>query len=374
MNKHSFILTSLSLTISLSYADTTQNAALSCTLIQDNAARLACFDQTYAQQFPPQMPIQAAQQSPKSVDLERSLAQSKAQQSAHLVFANDAPDANLVDSTDAYTSLSQLYDLDKNNESGTFSIREHEPMYLLPAWYRTNPNYYPQTSTRGRAINDVQTEQKRLEAKLQISVKSKVMEDLFKTRADLWVAYTQQSNWQVYNQGSKSAPFRNTDYMPELFITQPVKANLPFGGKLRMLGVGYVHQSNGQSRPLSRSWNRVYAMAGMQWGKLTVIPRVWARLDTNGDKDDNPDISDYMGYGDLKLSYQLNNHHTFFSVLRYNPIKNRGAIQLNYTFPIKGKLKAYVQGFYGYGENLLEYNHKQKAIGLGVMFNGWNAL
>ena len=142
---------------------------------------------------------------------------------------------------------------------------------------------------------------------MQVSFKSKIAEDLFKTRADVWFGYTQKSDWQIFNQGRKSAPFRNTDYEPEIFITQPVKADLPFGGKLRMVGAGFVHQSNGQSRPESRSWNRVYAMTGMEWGKLTVIPRVWMRaFDQKGDDDDNPDINKYMGYGDLKVQYRLN--------------------------------------------------------------------
>ena len=44
----------------------------------------------------------------------------------------------------------------------------------------------------------------------------------------------------------------------------------------------------------------------------------------------------------------------------------------DYTFPIKGKLKAYVQGFHGYGESLLDYNHKHNSIGLGVMLNDWD--
>ena len=332
--------------------------AQSCVAISDPATRLACYDRAYT------APNQA---EPKSIDIAQSHAASKAAQSPQIVFAE--PSAGEI-----YSPLSQQYDLDKNNENGIFSIREHEPMYILPAWYRSSPNYTPSTPTRGVAIDAVHTQQKRIETKMQISLKTKIAEDLFGTHADLWAGYTQQSNWQVYNRGKKSAPFRNSDYAPELFITQPVKANLPFGGKLRMLGVGYIHQSNGQSRPLSRSWNRVYAMAGMEWGKLSVIPRVWARLDPGADKDDNPDIMHYMGYGDLRIAYQFNNKHTLSSTLRYNPKHSKGAVQLNYTFPLKGNLKGYVQGFYGYGESLIDYNHKQKGIGLGIMFNGWGAL
>lgn len=332
--------------------------AQSCVAISDPATRLACYDRAYTG------PNQA---EPKSIDIAQSHAASKAAQSPQIVFAE--PSAGEI-----YSPLSQQYDLDKNNENGIFSIREHEPMYILPAWYRSSPNYTPSTPTRGVAIDAVHTQQKRIETKMQISLKTKIAEDLFGTHADLWAGYTQQSNWQVYNRGKKSAPFRNSDYAPELFITQPVKANLPFGGKLRMLGVGYIHQSNGQSQPLSRSWNRIYAMAGMEWGKLSVIPRIWARLDPGADKDDNPDIMRYMGYGDLRLAYQFDNKHALSGTLRYNPKHNKGAVQLNYTFPLKGNLKGYVQGFYGYGESLIDYNHKQKGIGLGLMFNGWDAL
>lgn len=337
------------------------HTAQSCTAIGDAAARLACFDKAFSTQ---------GQNAPvsKSIDLGGTIAASKSEQAATIVFAEPAPAA------EAYTPLSQQYDLDSNNPSGTFSIREHEPMYLLPAWYRTTPNYAPSSPTRGIATDDVQSQQKHIETKMQISLKTKVMEDLFGARADLWAGYTQQSNWQVYNRGKKSAPFRNSDYMPEIFITQPIRANLPFGGRLRMLGAGYVHQSNGRSRPMSRSWNRIYAMAGMEWNKLTVVPRLWVRLDPDGDKDDNPDITDYMGYGDLRIAYRFDNRHSLSSLLRYNPKTGKGAVQMNYTFPIKGKLKGYVQGFYGYGESLLDYNHKQKALGLGILFNDWDAL
>lgn len=351
-------------------------AALACTALEDNALRLACYDRVYAAQLPAQQPIaaQAEENNKQVLDLKESLALSQKKREAALVFAETPVSDGLDDLADAYTPLSLNFDLDKNDTRGLLSVREHNPMYLMPAWYNSSPNYAPESPSRGVTEAERFSRQKRVEAKMQVSFKSKLMEDVFKTRADLWFGYTQKSDWQLYNQGRKSAPFRNTDYEPEIFLTQPVKADLPFGGKLRMLGAGFVHQSNGQSRPESRSWNRIYAMAGMEWGKLSVLPRVWLRTDANGDEDDNPDISRYMGYGDVKLQYRLNDQQNVYSVLRYNPKSGKGAVEAAYTFPLKGKLKGVVRGFHGYGESLIDYNHKQNGLGVGLMFNDWDGM
>lgn len=338
----------------------------SCLAISNSQARLACYDHLAKQ---PPAESQNTQTSRDVLDLEKTFELSRDTKSPQVVLTEQIGIKHLN------TPLSELFDLDENNESGLLTIREHNSMYALPAWYNTSPNLYPNSPSRGKTENEIQSQQKNVEGKFQFSFKTKLMQDLFKTKADLWFGYTQQSNWQMYNFGDDSAPFRNNDYQPELLLTQPVKADLPFGGKLRMLGAGFVHHSNGQNRPASRSWNRIYAMAGMEWGKLTVMPRLWARVDpSKKSQDDNPDITDYMGYGDIKLAYQFDDKRFLASTLRYNPFKSKGAVEMSYIFPIKGKLNGVVKGFHGYGENILDYNHKQTGVGVGVMFQGWDGI
>ena len=376
MYKYRFLL--FAVAAALPAAAVANDAALQCTLLQDNALRLACYDKVFAAQLPPEQPLSEHEADGKpQLDVVQSVRQSIGNKEATLVFdtpeGQAEPSQELADAAAAYTPLSQMYDLDANDPHGILTVREHNPMYLMPVWYNSSPNYAPSSPTRGAALQERFSDQKRIETKMQVSFKSKIAEDLFKSRADLWFGYTQKSDWQIYSQGRRSAPFRNTDYEPEIFITQPVKSRLPWGGRLRMLGVGFAHQSNGQSRPESRSWNKVYAMAGMEWGKLTVIPRVWMRLfDSSGEDNDNPDLTKYLGYGDVKLQYRLNDKHNFSTTLRYNPKSGYGAAEVAYTFPIKGKLQGVVRGFHGYGESLIDYNHKQSGIGFGLMFNGWD--
>ncbi|WP_230659403.1 phospholipase A [Psychrobacter sp. I-STPA10] len=279
-----------------------------------------------------------------------------------------------TDEIGRYTPLSLAFDLDKNSELGVWSARPYNPVYVLPAYYTLNPNRHPSTPTQEQVdYND--DEQRNLELKAQISLKSKVMEDLFNTNADLWFGYTQQMHWQVYNENN-SRPFRATDYEPEIFLTQPVKAELPYNGRLRMLGVGAIHHSNGQSDPLSRSWNRLYLMGGMEWGNISVIPRIWAHIkgsDSNKPSD-NPDITDYYGHGDIKVLYDFGQGRALSGTGRYNFEHNNGALQLDYTHPLSKDVQGFVQLFHGYGESIIDYNQSTTAIGLGISLNGWKGL
>ena len=367
-----------------------QQTLLTCSKITDNVARLACFDKISVGKIEPEAkaPLDIAKtlkviiKEGKAIPVlavdQTTTATENDQKKLDYLVPNKQDKTILkqvgVTATDVekYTPLSVLYDLDKNDPKGILTIRPHFPMYVMPLWYNATPNYdiHSPTQDHVRASKD---SLQHLDSKLQISMKTKLAQDVFDTNADVWLGYTQQSYWQVYN-GKYSRPFRSSDYQPEIFLTQPIKGNLPGNGSLRMLGAGLVHESNGQSDPLSRSWNRIYAMAGTEWGKLTVIPRLWLIANENSKDSDNPDIGDYMGYGDVRWLYSLNDQSTVGGVMRYNPSTNKGAIQVDYAYPLKGGMKAILQVFHGYGENIQDYNHKSTNIGIGFMFNDFKGL
>ncbi|MFW2176594.1 MULTISPECIES: phospholipase A [unclassified Moraxella] len=355
-----------------------------CTQLTDNIARLACFDKVALGEIIPtkkepldlSKTITASLQERKAVPI---LAESDASiQQLTDDMLSERDKANILQQVGvtandvaSYSALSVLYDLDQNNPQGLLTIRPHLPMYVMPVWYNATPNYDIHSPTQDHVVQTGDQLQN-LDTKMQVSFKTKLAEDVFNTNADVWFGYTQQAYWQLYNRHSR--PFRSSDYQPEIFITQPVTAKLPAHGNLRLLGAGVVHESNGQGDPLSRSWNRAYLMAGAEWGKLTVIPRVWAIGKATDNKSDNPDIADYMGYGDVRWLYDLSDNSTVGGVVRYNPFENKGAVQVDYAYPLTGGMKAFIQLFHGYGENIQDYNHKSTNVGVGLMFNDFKGL
>lgn len=339
-----------------------------CASVVSDAARLACFD-ALAQGNRP-----ATLQKKQPIALGETI-KSTVTGNRQLVFADNTSGATHEQVAESYTPLSLSYDLDKNSEQGLWRARPHNPVYVLPMYFNGKPNRHPETPNQP-ANHYAPKDYRAPELKFQVSLKSKMMEDVFNTNADLWFGYTHTAHWQIYNH-QDSRPFRAHDYEPEVFLTQPVAADLPFGGKLRMLGAGAVHHSNGEDDPMSRSWNRAYLMAGMEWGKLTVMPRVWGRILKEGDGaklDDNPDIMDYYGYGDVKFLYQLDNDKNISGMARFNPKTGKGALQLDYVHPLGKGISGYVQIFQGYGQSIIDYNHESTSVGVGVMLNDWMGL
>jgi phospholipase A1 len=264
-------------------------------------------------------------------------------------------------------SLTRRWELTKDTKLGTFLFRPYQPVYFLPVRYGGRPNDEPSSPTRGpspyQGLDNV-------EAKYQLSFKVKAAESLFGTQADLWFAYTQQSHWQVYN-GAISRPFRETDYEPEVMLVVPTRYRV-LGLSGRLVNLELVHQSNGRSDPLSRSWNRVAAQVGFERGPFALLVRPWYRFREDRESDDNPDLEDYLGHGDVLTLYRWH-RRTLSLLLRDNlgTDHNRGTLQLGYSFPVRGRLEGFVQGFWGWGETLIDYNHRETVLGVGVLLIDW---
>jgi phospholipase A1 len=212
---------------------------------------------------------------------------------------------------------------------------------------------------------------RRGEAKFQISLKTKVKEDLIGDNGDLWLGYTQTSYWQIYN-SAESRPFRESNYEPEMMAVFRTNYSL-LGWNGRLAGIALNHQSNGRSEPLSRSWNRVIGQFGFERKNWMAMIRPWWRIPESSRSDDNPDIEDYMGRADLLLVRKSEGHELSF-LLRHSlrlGDRSHGSVQVDYAFPITSYLKAYVQVFNGYGASLIDYNHRQTRLGVGISLVQW---
>lgn len=352
-------------------------SATACIGLQSNSDRLACYDaffqpetpfatdsaataNTVAVKVPEHLIDAAALPEPTVADTIAQLPTIAADN-----FFGDAP------AFDPTTSLlDQRWELSENSKLGTWQLRAYQPMYVLPVMWTSDKNTTPYSPN---PLNRVTTHQdlKSTEAKFQVSLKTKAIEDLFGNNGDVWFGYTQSSRWQVYNEDN-SRPFRETNYEPEASLIFRTNYNL-LGLNGRLLGLTLNHQSNGRSDPFSRSWNRVILNLGFEKDNFAVMLRPWYRIEEDAKDDNNPDIKDYIGRGDLTAFYKMKDHS--FSLMLRHSLKggdnNRGAVQFDWAFPLSGALRGHFQIFEGYGESLIDYNHKATYVGLGVSLLNW---
>lgn len=339
-------------------------------LTGDSNARLACFDswaQSQALGTPAAAPgatASAGGEAPKA-QVDTTLPATRVIEVARTEGCRDTQ----------YSELSRFWELESGSDCGSFSFRGYRPINasLVAA---SNVNRHP-----GAALDPAQeaTPFRRTEARLQLSVRTKVAQNLLTqgdpTRRDsLWFGYTQQSYWQVFT-GGISRPFRTTDHEPEMMYVYPTDAQLPFGWRLRYSGIGVSHQSNGQSEPLSRSWNRAYLMAGMELdNRWRVQAKLWKRISEDADSDDNPGISDYIGRGELSAFWNASPDSTLGLTLRSAlNSKTRGSARLEWLQALgtglgggKSNLRLHTQLFSGYGDSLIDYNRRRTVFTVGL--------
>lgn len=350
-----------------------------CRALADDSKRLACFDRTAREQAAPGLPGAILPNPTNS-------ASALANPATPPKPASSRPGAPEQASTrTGYTScsdarqseLSRFWELEPGSDCGTFGIRGYRPISL--SWIGSNSvNTTPTALAAGHSGSF--TPYSTSEARIQLSVRTKIARSLLTSddasgRDSLWFGYTQQSYWQIFN-SALSRPFRSTDHEPELTYIYPTDAQLPGGWRLRYSGISAVHQSNGQSLPLSRSWNRAVLMAGMEQGdRFRVQVRAWARLPENAAQDDNPDIADYVGRAELAGFWNVDKGNTLGLTLRHSlRSEARGSARLEWLKGLGGSatgnesnnLRFHMQLFSGYGDSLIDYNRRRTVLSIGL--------
>lgn len=340
-----------------------------CTaMTTDNQARLACFDQWAAQQAwqAPGATAQSAE-APVSPPVDTTLPATRIIDVARVDGCRDTQ----------YSDLSRFWELESGSDCGTFSFRGYRPITVSVVG-ASNVNRQPTSDAEGNSATE-STPYRRAENRIQLSVRTKVAQGLLTQghptlKDSVWFGYTQQSYWQLFTP-EISRPFRATDHEPEVMYVYPTTAELPFGWKWRYSGVGLVHQSNGQSKPLSRSWNRVYLMTGMELGnRFSVNARIWKRIPESSGSDDNPGISDYIGRGELSAFWNYDQNNTLGATLRHSLARSdRGSVRVEWLqslgtglFGGKSNLRLHTALFSGYGDSMIDYNRKRTVFSVGL--------
>lgn len=235
----------------------------------------------------------------------------------------------------------------------------HEPIYFL--WGPDDPQVKFQVSL-----------------KYQLFTPEGNLADALPWVSNFYLGYTQQSFWDI---GEPSGPFFDSSYRPELIWLheEPDAAWLP--GLSRFdLHLGLQHESNGKSGSDSRSVNIAYIRPVFTFGHgggaygadrffVTVAPRVWAYLYR---LDENPDIADYRGYGDLKLIVGWRDGLQLSATARAGKDWDHSSLELNLSHPLRkftgGSVDMYVyaQYFTGYGESLIGYDERGDSFRIGL--------
>ena len=272
------------------------------------------------------------------------------------------------------TAGNKRMDVEAATGGNRFVLTPHKRNYFLVTYSdfpgASDDEFQELTGDDDAELDDAETQ-------FQVSLKVALARDTFADGDAVQFGFTIKSFWQTFND-DQSSPFRETNYQPEVWYRTPIPWNI-FGSETLLWGIGAEHQSNGRSRELSRSWNRIYTTITWLTDDYAFRFKPWYRIPeddkddpTDTDGDDNPDIHKYMGYFELTGIYRADDQEFGF-MLRNNvgsgAENSRGAIQLDYTFPLWGRLRGYAQVFNGYGQSLIDYNTNLTTVGVGFLLS-----
>ena len=192
-----------------------------------------------------------------------------------------------------------------------------------------------------------------------------------------FAGYTQKMWWKLYD---ASAPFRETNYNPEIFW----KWKMSYG-ILDYVQLGFVeHNSNGLGGLESRGMNGSYAKIQFSYGEPINfginVKGNWTWNTSAGNKD----IGTYEGYYDAEIFAKLEKHGEFTDKEKLSVKWHTGSGMNGFDWK-KGFIEVglqvrllikeinpnlFFQFRYGYGEGgLVNYNVKDTAMRVGFILN-----
>lgn len=247
-------------------------------------------------------------------------------------------------------------------EKSPFSITFFKQNYILLYYYTASPdnNVYVTHIPPGEHI-------KSSEVKYQLSLKAPIWKNILGSNSSMYFGYTQLSYWQFYN---KNAFFRETDFQPEIFVTNQLYIPLVSDWQISAINVGAVHASNGFGDKLERSWNRVYIEAVASGENFMLSVKPWYVVRDSTYQKLNPNMASYLGYGEITAAYKFSKQ--VITLQTHSLIEGGGrhaTFIVSYSFPITSYLNGFVQIFSGYGQSLIEYNHRTNSAGVGISLN-----
>ncbi len=279
---------------------------------------------------------------------------------------------NQVEIEDSVEVIAVLAERDEDEEETVDNPNvfvAHKQNYVFPISYTSALNREVYDEINPEISSFYQSE----EVNFQISLKVQVNNDsLFFRNDSLQAGLTLEAWWQLYS-NDVSSPFRETNYQPEVFYTVPLRWR-PFGLRPSAT-IGLEHQSNGQVQGLSRSWNRVYGVLALEGERFFGSIQPWYRIPEEEREvpgaaagDDNPDILDFMGHGQLSFGWR-GSRFNYFANIRGNPTTRKGALEAYVSFPLFQRFRGVVQYFNGYGNSLIDYDHFQHRLAIGVLLS-----
>jgi phospholipase A1 len=217
--------------------------------------------------------------------------------------------------------------------------------------------------------------------------------------------YTQKSYWSLFNE--PSAPFRESNYAPELFYVLRLpgtngpgdcrNGSVRSGGWLPPVQMGIRHESTGEAGPGSHGWNTWYAepdwVIGLGRGsgasnqchnhyldvKIRVLDLLLSRPGSTM-APDNPDILHFYGHFMANVSWVIGKAAKYSLMYRHGTDGGRSAYEhqldiatraipvINWIPFLGGRsnVKLFAQYWTGYGETLKNYNRNTHGLVFGL--------